>query len=142
MWNLEGLRVSAVYMEEFPIVGQVVLSRVALGGRVKHTVVLDEPIEVYGNLRYRVLIDHQTVARVQSNWGNIMSRKTVCVQQIKSYANGILASENANGQDLRLGAILMIEQILLGSGNYKGFRYLDIEGTEIGDDTRRFYFWG
>jgi hypothetical protein len=67
MWNLEGLRVSAVYMEEFPIVGQVVLSRVALGGRVKHTVVLDEPIEVYGNLRYRVLIDHQTVARVQSN---------------------------------------------------------------------------
>jgi hypothetical protein len=69
-----------------------------------------------------------------------MSRKTVCVQQIKSYANGILASENANGQDLRLGAILMIEQILLGSGNYKGFRYLDIEGTEIGDDTRRFYF--
>jgi hypothetical protein len=67
MWNLEGLRVSAVYMEEFPIIGQVVLSRVALGGRVKHTVVLDEPIEVYGNLRYRVLIDHHAVARGQSN---------------------------------------------------------------------------
>lgn len=67
MWNLEGLRVSAVYMEEFPVVGQVVLSRVALGGRVKHTVVLDEPIEVYGNMRDRLIIEHQTVTRVQSN---------------------------------------------------------------------------
>jgi hypothetical protein len=64
----------------------------------------------------------------------------MCVQQIKAYANGILAAENDKARGLRLGAILMIEQILLGSGNYKGFRYLDIEGTEIGDDTRRFYF--
>lgn len=69
-----------------------------------------------------------------------MSRKTVCVEQIKAYANGILAAENDKAADLRLGAILMIEQILHNSGNYKGFKYLDIEGTEIGDETRRFYF--
>jgi hypothetical protein len=66
-WNLEGLKIEATYLETFPIVGVVELSRVAYGGSVKHTVVLDHPIKVYGAERNRVIIDHAQVERVKSN---------------------------------------------------------------------------
>ena len=63
-WSLEGLRVAATYLEEFPILGIVELSRVAYGGRVHHTVVLDSPIGVYGAIRDRVIIEHAHVEQV------------------------------------------------------------------------------
>jgi hypothetical protein len=63
-WNLEGLRIAATYLEEFPILGVVELSRVTYGGRVNHTVVLDHPIAVYGALRDRVIIEHTLVEQV------------------------------------------------------------------------------
>jgi hypothetical protein len=63
-WNLEGLRVEATYLEHFPIVGKVTLSRVAYGGRVMHHVTLDQPITVYGAIRGDVVIDHAQVERV------------------------------------------------------------------------------
>ena len=66
-WNLEGLYVRGTYLAEFPVYGRVENSRVAYGGSVKHTVVLETPINVYGALRDRVIIDHETVQRVQSN---------------------------------------------------------------------------
>lgn len=65
-WNLEGLRVEATYLEEIPVVGRVELSRVAYGGNVCHTVVLDMPITVYGAVRDRVIVGHGTVERVMS----------------------------------------------------------------------------
>jgi hypothetical protein len=67
-WNLEGLHVTGLYMDEFPVAGLVTLSRVKYGGDVQHTVVLDEPINIYGiHVRERVLLDHKNVTRVQSN---------------------------------------------------------------------------
>ena len=66
-WNLEGLVVEATYLDTFPVKGVVELSRVAYGGGVKHTVVLVNPITVYGARRDRVIVDHETVTRVKSN---------------------------------------------------------------------------
>ena len=66
-WNLEGLKVYATYLDEFAVSGVVELSRVAYGGDVKHTIVLDRPIVVYGAVRDRVIVDHKSVTRVKSN---------------------------------------------------------------------------
>lgn len=65
-WNLEGLKVTGMYMGEFPVTGRVELSRVKYGGGIQHTVVLDEPIKIYNAIRDRVLLDHENVVRVQS----------------------------------------------------------------------------
>ena len=65
MWNYEGMEVTGVYMETFHVVGRVELSRVAYGGRVKHTVVLDAPIEVFGASRDRVILDMEDITRVR-----------------------------------------------------------------------------
>lgn len=67
MWNLEGSMVAGAYMGEFPVVGRVELSRVKYGGEVSHHIVLEEPIEVYGALRDRVILNHRDVQQV---WGN------------------------------------------------------------------------
>lgn len=67
-WNYEGLKVTGMYMGEFPVTGRVESSRVKYGGGVQHTVVLDEPIK----LRWRseptdrLLLDHENVVRVAS----------------------------------------------------------------------------
>ena len=62
-WNLEGLKVTSVYMGEYPVTGRVELSRVKYGGRVQHTVVLDEPIQLRwrNEPTSRLLIDHELV---------------------------------------------------------------------------------
>lgn len=65
-WNLEGLRVTGMYMGEFPVSGRVESSRVKYGGGVQHTVVLDEAIQVYSAVRDRVLLNHENVTRVRS----------------------------------------------------------------------------
>ena len=66
-WNLENLRVKAVYLETFPVQGVVELSRVAYGGRVVHTVILDNPITVYGALRDRVIVENESIQQVSDN---------------------------------------------------------------------------
>lgn len=65
-WNLEGLTIEATYLEQFPVEGRVESSRVAYGGSVKHTIVLKNPIMVYGAERDRLIIDHETVKRVKN----------------------------------------------------------------------------
>lgn len=65
-WNLEGLKVTGMYIGVFPVTGCVESSRVKYGGGIQHTVVLDEPIEVYDTMRDRVLLDHENVVRVRS----------------------------------------------------------------------------
>lgn len=60
-WQLEGQRVQGCYLEQFDVVGVVAESRVAYGGRVKHTVTLDQPIEVYGAVRECVILDHTKI---------------------------------------------------------------------------------
>lgn len=56
-WNLESKRINGVYLGLFPYSGTVVESRVKYGGQVEHTVVVDEPFMVYGDLRERILVD-------------------------------------------------------------------------------------
>lgn len=63
-WNLEGLSIEASYLDDFSISGKVELSRVKYGGKVQHTVVLESPINIYGQLRDRLLIEHEDVSRV------------------------------------------------------------------------------
>ena len=63
-WDLEGMKVFGLYMGQFPVTGKVELSRVAYGGEVKHHVALDTPIEVYGAMRDRVILEHGCIQRV------------------------------------------------------------------------------
>lgn len=55
-WNLEGKRINGLYMGLFPYSGLVTESRVKYGGKVQHTVKLDEPFKVYGVEREFVLV--------------------------------------------------------------------------------------
>ena len=64
MWNLEGMNVQGLYLGSFKVSGRVELSRVKYGGGVQHTVVLDQPIEVYSQVRDRVLLDQENVLKV------------------------------------------------------------------------------
>lgn len=68
MWNYEGLRVTGNYLGE-TVVGVVELSRVAYGGGVKHTVVLDEPIQLpwRTELTDRVILDMANIEQVSSS---------------------------------------------------------------------------
>lgn len=69
MWNLEGLCIEAKYLDEFLVSGRVESSRVAYGGKVKHTVVLNEPLVMRWRSEpaERLIVDHETVSRVFSN---------------------------------------------------------------------------
>jgi hypothetical protein len=55
-WNLEGQRVSGMYLGQFPVTGIVRESRVRYGGRVSHTVELENPVEVFGAVRESVIL--------------------------------------------------------------------------------------
>lgn len=69
MWNLEGLSIEAKYLDEFLVSGKVESSRVAYGGKVKHTVVLNEPLAMRWRSEpaERLIVDHEMVMRVYSN---------------------------------------------------------------------------
>jgi hypothetical protein len=64
-WILEGMRVTGKYLGDYPVSGRVELSRVAYGGEVKHTVVLDNPIGVFGVIRDRVILNHFEIETVK-----------------------------------------------------------------------------
>jgi hypothetical protein len=66
-WNLEGMVIWARYMGEFDVCGRVESSRVKYGGEVQHTIVLAEPVEIYGQMRDRLLIEHKYVTRVSDS---------------------------------------------------------------------------
>jgi hypothetical protein len=56
-WDLTGQRITGLYLGAWPFTGTVEESRVAYGGTVKHTVVVDEPFKVYGEVRERIIVD-------------------------------------------------------------------------------------
>jgi hypothetical protein len=56
-WDLTGRRINGIYLGLFPYTGTVESSRVKYGGRVQHTVVLDHPFKVYGEMRERILVE-------------------------------------------------------------------------------------
>jgi hypothetical protein len=68
MWNYEGLKVSGLYLGEFPVTGTVEMSRVAYGGEVHHYVNLDKAIELpfTDELRDYVILNDKQVEKVLS----------------------------------------------------------------------------
>lgn len=68
MWNYEGLKISGLYLSEFPVVGTVNLSRVAFGGDVRHYIDLDEPLSLpfCKELRNSVILNHNQIEQVSS----------------------------------------------------------------------------
>lgn len=94
-------------------------------------------------------------------------RKTFKVADFKSRANYFLANSHDDKKEQRLAYATMVEGVLMDTGNYQGFGYLnadDMKGSENGtsvginfttatdsaqaykerfedtDDSRRFYF--
>lgn len=67
-WDLTGLKIEAVYLDA-PVSGKVESSRVAYGGRVHHTVVLDTPVFFSWKTlpTTRCIVEHQTVTKVSSS---------------------------------------------------------------------------
>jgi hypothetical protein len=63
-WDLTGERINGLYMGLFPYTGTVESSRVKYGGDVQHTVVVDEPFKVYGEVRERILVSVTEVNRI------------------------------------------------------------------------------
>ena len=68
-------------------------------------------------------------------------RKTVPVNAIREQVNDMLAHSAKNGQppEARVGLYVLLEAVLLESGNYKGYRYTDGSNGDL-DHTRRFYY--
>jgi len=67
-WDLAGLHIEATYLEH-AVAGKVESSRVAYGGRVMHTVVLDKPLLFVWSTepRARCIVEHQEVTKVSSS---------------------------------------------------------------------------
>ena len=63
-WDLTGERINGLYMGLFPYVGTVESSRVKYGGEVQHTVKVDEPFKVYGEIRDRILVSVTEINRI------------------------------------------------------------------------------
>ena len=73
-----------------------------------------------------------------------MARKTVEVGKMLKMVNTFLAAKHTSA-DEREAMCLMMEAILFETGNYEGFRYLDVTdltltGLSDGAGSRRFYF--
>jgi hypothetical protein len=73
-WDLTGERINGLYMGLFPYTGTVESSRVKYGGEVQHTVLVDEPFKVYGEVRERILVQGLEVNRIldqrDQEWNN------------------------------------------------------------------------
>jgi len=63
-WNLEGKRINGLYLGFLPYSGLVTDSRVKYGGGVQHTVKVDEPFKVYGEVRDIILVGKGEVNRI------------------------------------------------------------------------------
>ena len=66
MWNLEGMTVTGNYYDN-PVSGKVEMSRVAYGGGVKHTIVLDKTIQLRWRTEptTRVILNHSEILTVK-----------------------------------------------------------------------------
>lgn len=63
-WNLEGKRINGMYLGLWPYAGLVTESRVKYGGKVQHTVAVDEPFQVFGQVRNTILVDSGEFNRI------------------------------------------------------------------------------
>ena len=67
-WILDGMRVNANYMGEYPVAGVVLESRVKYGGEIQYTVKLDKPVKFpwRDETRDVVLIEGKLIERISS----------------------------------------------------------------------------
>ena len=63
-WNLEGKRVTGLYLGMWTFRGIVTESRVKYGGLVQHTIKVAEPFRAYGELRETILVDSGELHRI------------------------------------------------------------------------------
>lgn len=66
------------------------------------------------------------------------AKKTIEVSRIKEMVNHYLKHSDQSEYGERLGECLLLEAILMETGNYKGFRYLETDEVEAAG-TRRHY---
>lgn len=67
IWDLTGLSIEGLYLETYKVKGKVESSRVAYGGRIKHTVVCDPPVmltPIRNEPADRLIIDDEAISRV------------------------------------------------------------------------------
>ena len=64
-WCFEGMHITGLYMNKYPVSGKVWLSRVRYGGQVCHYINLDKPLELYGRTRDSLILDHREVLQVR-----------------------------------------------------------------------------
>ena len=63
-WCLEGLTVSGLYLGSIPVKGKVDLSGM-MSGEVSHHVQLESPINIYGEMRERVILMHKHLSSIR-----------------------------------------------------------------------------
>lgn len=72
-----------------------------------------------------------------------MARKTVSVEYVRSQANMMLRQSVPEWDRERVAIAGLVENVLMETGNYRGFRYLDVtyivNDADIPDETRREY---
>ena len=66
-WQLEGKKVSGNYIGEYLVQGTVIESRVAYGGKVKHHIRLDSPLDLFGHERHFVSLDHDELIEISED---------------------------------------------------------------------------
>ena len=72
------------------------------------------------------------------------AKKTVDVQAIKDKLNDLLRNSRGNDpyiKGVRQGYITIVEEILMATGNYKGYRYLTAGEMNYGDEPGVSYDW-
>ena len=75
-WNLEGKRVTGIYLGMWAFRGIVTHSRVKYGGRVQHTIKVAEPFRAYGELRETILVDSGELFRILDERDAELARST------------------------------------------------------------------
>lgn len=65
-------------------------------------------------------------------------RKTIEVAKVLALANAAFRNSAPDRKEAREGIASLLEAVLMETGNYKGFRYL--EGWPTDDETRREYY--
>jgi len=76
-WNLEGLRIKGRYLDSVNVSGLVKSSRVAYGGEVHHSVIIDKGFTLFNGAVKRaagetVIIENKFILQVYSNLNELI----------------------------------------------------------------------
>ena len=74
-------------------------------------------------------------------------RKTIEVEKVKSMVNHMLANSADDVTEGRIALAVLLERVLMETGNYHGYRHLRVDfecrirrKVVYGDETRRVYY--